>query len=104
MEYLELISVPAIATAVYWIVELIKHCVGENEKFKRFIPLLSAGLGVVCGVICYFAIPSIVPAANVVVAIVIGAASGLTATGTNQVIKQLRIDKTEDKDDAKGNN
>ena len=33
MEYLELISVPAIATAVYWIVELIKHCVGENEKF-----------------------------------------------------------------------
>jgi len=97
-QYLELISVPAIAAVVYWVIELIKYTVGGNEKFKRFIPLVSAALGIVCGVVCYFAIPTIIPAENLLVAIIIGAASGLTATGANQVFKQLSKtdkDKTE---------
>lgn len=88
-EYLNLISVPAIAAIVYWVINIIKQAVGEKESFKRFIPLIAAGLGVVCGIICYFAVPSIIPAENVFVAIVIGGASGLTATGTNQLLKQL---------------
>jgi len=89
MEYLELISVPAIVIVVYFIIEIIKKCVGNNEKFKRFIPLIATAIGAICGVVCFFALPSIIPASNVVVAIVIGGASGLTATGTNQIIKQL---------------
>ncbi len=89
MEYLELISVPAIATIVYWIMNIIKYAVQDNEKFKRFIPLISAALGAVLGVVAYYAVPSIIPAANVCVALLIGGASGLTATGANQVIKQL---------------
>ena len=89
MEYLELISVPAIVTVVYALIEIIKKCVGNNEKFKRFIPLIATAIGVICGVVCFFTLPSIIPASNVVVAIVIGGASGLTATGTNQIIKQL---------------
>ena len=87
-QYLNLISVPAIAAVVYWVINIIKHAVGENEKFKKFIPLIAAALGVVCGII---------PAENIIVAIVIGGASGLTATGTNQIIKQLGK-----KDDADG--
>ena len=86
MEYLELISVPAIATIVYWVMNIIKYAVQDNEKFKRFIPLISAALGAVLGVV---ALPSIIPASNVCIAILIGGASGLTATGTNQIIKQL---------------
>lgn len=96
-QYLNLISVPAIAAIVYWVINIIKHAVGENEKFKKFIPLIAAALGVVCGIICYYAVPSIIPAPNIVVAIVIGGASGLTATGANQIIKQLGK-----KDDADG--
>lgn len=96
-QYLNLISVPAIAAIVYWVINIIKHAVGENEKFKKFIPLIAAALGVVCGIICYYTVPSIIPASNIVVAIVIGGASGLTATGTNQIIKQLGK-----KDDADG--
>ena len=96
-QYLNLISVPAIAAIVYWVINIIKHAVGETEKFKKFIPLIAAALGVVCGLICYYAVPSIIPAPNIVVAIVIGGASGLTATGTNQIIKQLGK-----KDDADG--
>ena len=86
MEYLELISVPAIATIVYWVINLIKYAVKDNEKFKRFIPLISAALGAILGLVAYYAVPSIIPAANVCVAILIGGASGLTATGTNQII------------------
>ncbi len=96
MEYLELISVPAIATIVYWVINIIKYAVQDNEKFKRFIPLISAGLGAVLGVVAFFALPSIIPADNVCVAILVGGASGLTATGTNQIIKQLTKKDDED--------
>jgi len=47
-------------------------------------------LGVISGVICYYFIPDIIAVPNVVLAIVLGGASGLAATGTNQVIKQLK--------------
>lgn len=96
MEYLELISVPAIATIVYWVMNIIKYAVQDNEKFKRFIPLISAALGAVLGVVAYYAVPSIIPADNVCVAILVGGASGLTATGTNQIIKQLTKKDDED--------
>ena len=93
MEYLNLISVPAIATAVYLIIEVLKKAFNNNERFLRFIPLISLSIGALAGVICFFFIPSIIPATNVVVAIIIGAASGLTATGTNQIFKQFNKDK-----------
>ena len=96
MEYLELISVPAIATIVYWVINFIIYALQENEKFKRFIPLISAALGAVLGVVAFYALPSIIPADNVCVAILVGGASGLTATGTNQIIKQLTKKDDED--------
>lgn len=83
------VSVPAIAAAVYWIVNLIKYTVEDVEKISRFIPLISGILGVAFGVICYIAFPSVIPADNALTAVVIGAASGLTATGFNQIIKQI---------------
>lgn len=93
MDYLNLISVPAIASAVYLIIEVLKKAFNNSEKFLRLIPLVSLFIGAIAGVVCFFFIPSIIPATNVVVAIIIGAASGLTATGTNQIIKQLTKDK-----------
>lgn len=89
MDYLNLISVPAIATAVYLIIEILKKVFNNNEKFLRLIPLISLIIGSIAGIICFYFIPSIIPATNVVVAIIIGASSGLTATGTNQIVKQL---------------
>ena len=83
-------SVPAIAAAVYFAVELIKYTTNNSEGVKRFIPLISAVLGVVFGLVCFLSVPSIIPSSNVVVAAVIGASSGLTATGFNQIIKQVK--------------
>ena len=93
MDYLNLISVPAIATAVYLIIEVLKKALNNDERFLRFIPLIALVIGAIAGVICFFFIPSIIPATDVVVAIIIGAASGLSATGTNQIIKQLSKEK-----------
>lgn len=103
-QYLELISVPAIAAIVYWVIALVKYAVNDNETFKRFIPIIAAVLGAVLGVVAFFAIPSIVPAENVFVAIIIGGASGLTATGANQIVKQLgkKSAETEDGDGEDG--
>lgn len=88
-ELLSGVSVPAIAAVVYFVIELIKHATNANEKFMRFIPICAAVLGMICGGVSFFAIPQIVATDNFVVALVIGAASGLTATGFNQIIKQL---------------
>lgn len=80
---------PIIATAVYWVINLIKYAVKSNEIFMRLIPIIAAVLGAVLGIICYFALPGIIAADNWLMAILIGGASGLSATGVNQVIKQL---------------
>ena len=88
-ELLTGVSVPAIAAVVYWIVNLIKYTVKDVEKISRFIPLIAGVLGIICGVVCYIAFPSVIPANNALTAVVIGAASGLTATGFNQIIKQI---------------
>lgn len=89
-ELLTGVSVPAIVTIVYCIVELIKHTTKNNENVLRFVPLISAGLGIICGLICFLAVPNVLPTDNIVVALVLGGASGLTATGFNQIFKQIK--------------
>ena len=97
--YISLLSVPAISAAVYWIVDIIKTAVKGNETFKKFIPLIAAGLGMVIGIIAFYAVPTVIHADNVLMAMMIGGASGLAATGTNQVIKQLGKKAEEDNSD-----
>ena len=93
---LEIISVPAIATIVYWAINLIKYTVKENEIFKRLIPIISAMLGACLGCVAFYLAPGVIIADNILTAVIIGGASGLTATGTNQIFKQLTKGKEED--------
>lgn len=58
---LNLINVPAIAMVVYRVIKIIRLATGDNEKFKRFIPLVATRPGAVCGIICHYAVPSIIP-------------------------------------------
>jgi len=88
-ELLNAVSIPTIAAIVYWVINLLKYTTKEDEKFLQWIPLLSATLGVVVGLIAFFFVPGIMPTENIFVAIVLGGASGLTATGFNQIFKQL---------------
>lgn len=85
----EIVTIPAIAAIVYTLIDITKTAMGGTDKFNRFIPLISCVLGAVCGIVCFYCVPGVVETQNILVAIVIGAASGLSATGTNQVVKQL---------------
>lgn len=93
-EMLNIFSVPMIAAIVYWIVNLIKYTTKYNEKVLTFIPLIATVLGAICGVAAFFVAPEIMPVQNAVVASVIGGASGMTATGFNQIIKQIEKGNT----------
>lgn len=85
----EIVSVPIIVTIVFAANALLKHTFG-NDKFNRFLPLISCFLGIVFGVIAFLFVPDVMPTDNVVVAGVLGASSGLSATGFHQIIKQFK--------------
>lgn len=87
--FTEIASIPALAAIVYTIIDITKTAMGGDEKFRRFIPLIACVLGAVCGVVAFYFVPGVFQTENLLVAIVLGASSGLSATGTNQVVKQL---------------
>jgi len=100
----EIVCVPVIVAIVYALMSIYKTYVAkDNEKLIRFIPLIGGGLGIILGIVIYFAFPSLIVATNVLTAILVGCASGLSATGCDQIFKQLTkygIQVKEDKEDA----
>ncbi len=88
---LEIICVPIIVAIVFLLMEAYKKWIAKGrEKFNNFIPVISGVLGLILGIILYFVAPNLVVASNVWVAMLIGACSGLSATGCNQIFKQLK--------------
>lgn len=87
--FYEAAAIPALAAIVYTIIDITKTAMGGTDKFNRFIPLISCVLGAICGVVAFYFVPGVLDTQNLLVAIVLGAASGLSATGTNQAVKQL---------------
>ena len=87
--FYEAAAIPALAAVVYTIIDITKTALGGTDKFNRFIPLISCLLGAICGVVAFYCVPGVFETQNLLVAIVLGAASGLSATGTNQIAKQL---------------
>ena len=61
-----------------------------NEKLIRIIPLIACIVGIVLGILCFYAFPTIISASNLLTAVLIGGSSGLSATGCNQIFKQLK--------------
>lgn len=92
--YLEIVSVPVITTIVTTIVAIIRHTLNNSEKFERFVPLISAILGVVMGITVFYTMPTTIPAENIVDAIFIGGTSGLSATGIHQIFVNSKNTKT----------
>lgn len=102
---MEIICVPAIVSLVFSFIEIYKKITekhAKKETFLRLIPVVSAVLGIIAGIVCFYAFPSIIAATEIFTAILIGGASGLSATGCNQIFKQLKkygVDVIEDKKD-----
>lgn len=87
---LEIVSVPAITAVVLFVMSIYKKYIANGkEVLVAIIPIIAALLGVGLSVIMYLANPSFIPADNIWIAILIGATSGLSATGCNQIVKQM---------------
>ena len=100
-ETIRALSVPVIVSIVYGCINLYKQVTGGSEKYLRVIPIIAAVVGAVIGVIAFYAFPAVLTAESLGQAIIIGGASGLTATGANQVFKQLNKSKEGSDDDRK---
>ena len=90
MEFLNDYVVLVILGICYCVGFILKHAV-KSEAIDRFIPLIMGALGIFLSV--WNAEWSVTPAV-----ILSGLASGLAATGTNQIFKQLSKG-SEDNDD-----
>ena len=90
MEFLNDYVVLVILGICYCVGYIIKHAV-QSDKLDRFIPLIVGGLGVFLNVWAkgWAVSPDIILG---------GLASGLAATGTNQIFKQLAKDDEDDAD------
>ena len=88
---MEIIILPVITAISYAVVEIIKTATKSPEGLKRFIPLMAAGIGVVCALVSFFFVPDVLPTDNAIVAVVIGGASGLASTGLYENIKNLFV-------------
>lgn len=82
-------AIPSITVIVYTVIELLKYLVKNSEKFKIFIPIIAGGLGAAVATAVFFISPSLMGFTNIFDAVLIGIVSGLAATGTNQIFKQL---------------
>lgn len=84
----EFVAFPAIVVMCY-LVGLGCKTFG-NGSLDKFIPVICGVVGAILGVVMFLTIPNFIPADNWAVAIAIGIVSGLSATGVNQVYKQLK--------------
>lgn len=95
---MELTSMPIIVIICYLIGEIYKILFKNKDELFKFIPIFVSLIGGIIGVIMFFLNPEIINVSNFWVAFVEGTISGASATGTNQIIKQLFF-KEEEKND-----
>lgn len=84
MEIMGIAGVAAITAICYLAAEGIKATALDN----KWLPVICGVLGGALGVVALKVMPEY-PASDLLTAIAVGIASGLSATGANQVLKQL---------------
>lgn len=83
-------SVPIIVVCCYVLGELYKLVFRKKTQAYKFIPITMCVIGGMLGIIMFYTEPTMIfDADNAWVALGIGMVSGVSATGTNQIIKQL---------------
>ena len=84
-------TIPAVCGVVYALIELIKYVFGgKAEKIKRFFPLIAGVAGAGISLLMFFVVPEMVPASTWYASLLLGAASGLSSVGVNQIKKQMQ--------------
>ena len=91
---MEIIGIPAIVVISYMITETFKLFIN-----KKYLPIVAGISGGCLGVLSFLLQIDIMPANDIITALAIGIISGLAATGSNQIIKQIK--KKEGKENEK---
>lgn len=78
-------TIPVIVVICYIAITAIKSTKIESKWY----PLISCGIGMLVGVAMHYIVPEFIGATSLIVAVISGGVSGLAATGSNQVLKQL---------------
>ena len=85
---MELIGIPAIVVISYMITETFKVFIDN-----KYLPIVAGISGGVLGVLSFVLQIDIMPATDIVSALAIGIISGLAATGSNQILKQMKSEE-----------
>ena len=78
-------AIPVIVVICYVAITAIK----QTKIDRRWLPLVSCALGALLAAAMFYVLPEFIGAASFTATIISGAVSGLAATGTNQIFKQL---------------
>lgn len=84
----EFIAIPTVVLICWFVGYSIKQ-IAKNDKLDRFIPVICGVLGAILGIVIFYTIPGFIAADNWLVAFATGLFSGLSATGVDQIYKQL---------------
>ena len=85
---MEGITIPAIMMTVYILAELFKAI--TKGKASRYIPPLCGIIGALLAVALWAFVPETIGNVPITTAILNGIISGLSATGTHEIISQIR--------------
>ena len=82
-------TIPFIVLVSYIMGELFKVIVKNKKGLTKLISLIPSLIGCLLSIIIYLDDPSILGTSNIYVAMELGIISGASATGTNEIIKQV---------------
>ena len=87
---MEFTSIPMIVVCCYMIGEIYKVLFKNKQETYKLIPVLVSITGGLLGIFIYLTNKEmILNVSNIWIALGIGIVSGASATGTNQIVKQL---------------
>lgn len=94
---MNLTSIPIIVVCSYIIGEIYKFIFKKKQEAYQLIPIIMGFVGGGLGIIIFLTTPEIILCSNIYDALLIGIVSGESATGTNQIIKQIFIKENDKK-------
>lgn len=98
-------AVPIIVICCYLCGEIYKAIFRNHTNAYRFIPLVTSVLGGILGVVIFLTNPEVIlDAPNIWIALGVGIVSGASATGANQIIKQIFQQTSEDTENKEDDN
>ena len=93
---MEFTSIPIIVILCYLIGEIYKVLFKNKQDLYKLIPIILACFGGLLGILIFLTNPEILlNVSNAWTALGIGMVSGVSSTGTNQIIKQIFIKNKE---------